>query len=155
MAIFRSLQFWVEGFFAFSLVTNFFIEHHYHCSDKVERNILKLAEIYAKGRFFFDLVALVPFVSIFGERLDQRYLKLFYLLKISRMHYAIQQIDNKILMRDLKRFLAKRIEEAKSKGQQKFEFGEADEITEAQEIGNQQENHITMAAYVGYLVKLF
>ena len=86
-----------QCFFSLDMLINFITEHHYESSTEVERDLCKLFTIYIKGRFIFDLVALLPLRSLFTPILPSS--RLLDLIKIIRLYVGFQLLDHKSNMK--------------------------------------------------------
>jgi len=63
----------------------FITEYQYPTSEIVERRIERLAKIYLRGSFIWDLIALLPLFQVVSLVAPQRYSRLTFLLKLIRL----------------------------------------------------------------------
>lgn len=84
------------------MVITFFVEYHYPSTQDVEKKFKKLAKLYLRGKFSLDLIAIIPFYAIFKGTIDEKYNRLFYLLKLVRLSRAFELMSTKVFMTEVK-----------------------------------------------------
>jgi len=62
--------------------------------------------LYLKGRFFFDLVALLPLSDMFEDVLGEGILRLLYLVKLMRLYVGFRLLDYKQNKKQIKAMFA-------------------------------------------------
>ena len=87
---------------------NFLTEYHVPMSTDIITDVKKIAVVYIKGRFFWDLLSVLPFKRMFPN-LDLKYSKLFYLNKLSRLYNGYVLLDYKIYVKEVKDIISARI----------------------------------------------
>ena len=90
------------------MITIFLTEHRYSASNEIERSLSSLFWIYIKGRFFSDLITLVPFFQLFSEY-DLKYRKLVFLIKLLRLRVGFSLLDYKRTIGQIKEMYMKRL----------------------------------------------
>ena len=65
--------------------------------------------LYLKGRFTFDLLAIIPFYSILEGVIEDKYNRLFYLIKLVRLQRAFELMSTKVFMAEVKSYYDKKL----------------------------------------------
>ena len=80
----------IEGYFCFSMITNFVTDFIPDKSHQPDKSILNIARRYIAGDFLIDLIPLLPFTLFVEINEDTRIL---FLLKVLRMVKAMNVLD--------------------------------------------------------------
>jgi len=87
-------------YFAIDILINFITEHHFDSSShEPERELTGIFCLYIKGRFFFDLIALLPLKLIFTGLFQDGVLRLLDLVKLIRLYVGFRLLDYKSNMK--------------------------------------------------------
>ena len=97
-------------FFIVDMLANFVTEHHYPGSIVSERGVLRLIQLYLRGRFLSDLLALLPFSSMLSTWIAEPYIRLFGLIKLIRIRTAFELMDPKANMKQIKEYFQSRMQ---------------------------------------------
>ena len=95
MLLFQSV---IEGYFCFSMTTNFVTDFIPEKSHTPEKSLLSIARRYIAGDFLMDLIPLLPFTIFIEINEDTRIL---FLLKALRMVKAMNVLDVQALFSKL------------------------------------------------------
>ena len=87
----------------------FFIETQHSSSKQFETRFSVLVEMYLRGTFIVDLIAIIPFYSIFKGVVDEEYNRLFYLIKLVRLPRIFQLMSTKVFMAHVKSYFSKKL----------------------------------------------
>jgi hypothetical protein len=100
----------IELVFYIDLVVNFLVEKEVSGAEKqtVERDIKKIAVIYLKTDFLFDLIMLFPLYEVlYGKFENDEYL---LLIRTMRIKNGIKAIDANIYIKMLRRYTMNRVD---------------------------------------------
>jgi hypothetical protein len=112
-----TLSFVFEGIFVINILLSFITEYMPESSQNPERDLSKIATRYLKTEFPLEFITVVPFqlLNLGG------YQRLFYLVKIARLHIGFKVFNVHKIMQNIKEILRRRsVERIKSDP----EFGE-------------------------------
>jgi len=99
-----------QAAFTVDLILSFFKEQHNRISQEVERDVKKISLAYLKGRFFLDIVTLLPlFEMCRGTFAHGENAKALYLVKVLRLYNGFELLNYKTFMNEVKQVYTARI----------------------------------------------
>lgn len=94
--------------FSIDVVIQFFVEKSDTTSIEVQRNFFKVALIYIKSSFIFDVIAIFPFYHFFKNSF--KFCRLMYFIKLIRLYRGLQLLNIRVFMNHIKQFTYSRLE---------------------------------------------
>ena len=140
--LFFNLTVMFEGIFTITILIKFTTSYAVEGETKPVKSHSKIAHRYIHDQFFFDLIPWVPIVFLTDNSID-KFWRLFYLLKMTRIYYGLDMIDVGYIMNRIKNYSIKRIK---------------NQIIENPDLGEDtlnDNNKITTIMHVNYCMRTF
>mmetsp|Transcript_15587 Transcript_15587/g.23912 ORF Transcript_15587/g.23912 Transcript_15587/m.23912 type:complete len:141 (+) Transcript_15587:794-1216(+) len=83
---FQKLDLAFQAVFFIDLCLQFVTEHQDPITQVIERDPLKLAVRYLKGRFLVDIITIIPLFNMFEMLISANYSKMFFTIKLLRLY---------------------------------------------------------------------
>lgn len=99
LSSFSIMNYFYTAVFIFDMILNFFVEYEDEQSGEIERDLKMIAKNYINGMFFVDLLANLPLYTMFGGLMEQKYAKLWYLVKVVRLINGFKLLDYQVFMK--------------------------------------------------------
>ena len=138
------VQIALELTFLFNMIVNFLVDFVPPGENESEKSLSVIAERYFKNDFVRDLVPLLPINAIFsGLNGEDKYFRLFYLIKVVRVFYGLKHFDISLMINNMRQY---------------FLFRSQEKMKNDQEVASDQlndHNGLFKQLMIGYFLRIF